>query len=125
MLGNACPSHHSPYPSFSHPFSWRFGSLTQLKLAEISPSRFSCCFLHFLHAQNSFFVLLGEWEERSHDFRVLEGHFFHCEQDGSFPHIFSAIFLFTPSWETRFWVSDELEKRPMIFGWLLSPFFPM
>ena len=41
-----------------------------------------------------------------------------------FPSHFSAFFLFSPSWETRFWVADELEKRPTIFGWLLSPFLP-
>ena len=45
MLGNACPSHYSPMSFIPHPFSFTFGSLTQLKLVELSLS----CFLQFYH----------------------------------------------------------------------------
>ena len=31
-------------------------------------------------------------------------------------HVFSAFFLFYPSWETRFGVASEWEKRPTNFG---------
>ena len=47
-------------------------------LSSLSPSWFDVV-SSLLHAQNSFSLLLGKWEERSHNFWVWEGHFFQCE----------------------------------------------
>ena len=78
MLGNACPSHYPSTSFIPHPFSFTLGSLMQLKLVELSPSWFPNV-SSFLHAHNSFSVLLGEWEEGNHDFGVWRGRFFPCE----------------------------------------------
>ena len=123
MLGNTCPSHYSPMNFiFTHPRGVLSLSCSN-KVTELSLPHDLMLFLHF-SMPTICFVLLGEWEERSHDFGVWEGRFCHCEQVGRFPHVFSAFFLFSPSWETHFWVANELDKRPTIFGWLLSPFLP-
>ena len=113
-----------PWISFS-PILMEFwlSHATRRWLSSLSPSRFDVV-SSLLNAQNSFYVLLGKWEEMSHDSGVWEGRFCHCEQDGIFPQVFLHFFYFLQAGKPVFGLPTNWRRNPQFLGGCWVCFFP-